>query len=56
MKESQSIETSAPVKLRVHTCEPGDVSEQLLRGEPYSRSIDGGRVKGREAEMQPVQP
>jgi len=42
------METSAPVKLRVHTCEPGDVSLQLFKGAPYSRSIDGGRVNGWE--------
>ena len=48
--------TSACVKFRVHTPLPGAVCEQLLSGAPYSRSIDGGRVKGRVADMQPAQP
>ena len=48
--------TSAWVKLRVQTPLPGAVCEQLLSGAPYSRSMEGGRVKGCEAEMQPDQP
>ncbi len=52
----QSMATSAPVKLRVHTREPGAVSLQLLSGVPYSRSIDGGRVNGCVASMQPDHP
>ena len=55
-KDLQSMDTSACVKFRVHTPLPGAVCEQLLSGAPYSRSIDGGRVKGRVADMQPAQP
>ena len=55
-KDLQSMATSACVKFRVHTPLPGAVCEQLLSGAPYSRSIDGGRVKGREADMHPAQP
>ena len=50
MKVVQSMATSAAVKFRVQMLEPGAVSVQLLSGEPYSRSRDGGRVPGRVAE------